>query len=154
MKSPRINWKSLTINAMKNVDFSHVENEALKEQLAKAKFNRLYRQARQSIGAHQKEVNVTKELYGSLYYPSVHTFEVGDSGNKVELNKVLNPKKLRYSITEDRMQGFLKEYGDQKLVQETFKLLQTGQISQSEFNSRIKIFKKWNTKYLQANSPS
>ena len=152
MKSPRINWKSLTINAMKNVDFSHIENEALKEQLARAKFNRLYRQARQSIGTHQKEVNVTKELYGSLYYDSVNTFEIGDSGNKVELNKIIDKKQLRYSITESRMEGFLKEYGDQKLVQEAFAELQSKKITQSEFNARIKIFKKWNAKYLKAGS--
>ena len=46
MKSPRINWKSLTIHSIMNADFSHVENEALREQLATTKFNRLYRQAR------------------------------------------------------------------------------------------------------------
>ena len=128
--------------------------DGLSAEEATSKFNRLYRQARQSIGAHQKEVNVTRELYGSLVYKYVNTFQVGDNGNKVELNKIINLKKLRYSITESRMQGFLETYGDNKLVQETFKLLETGQISQSEFNARIKVFKKWNNKYLLANSPS
>lgn len=145
MKSPRINWRSKTISAIMNID-------GLSTGEATSKFNRLYRQARQSIGAHQKEVNVTRELYGSLVYGSVQTFQVGDSGNKVELNKIINPKKLRYSITESRMQGFLETYGDNQLVKETFRLLETGQISQSEFNSRIKIFKKWNSKYLKAGS--
>lgn len=152
MKSPRINWKSLTIHSIMNADFSNVENVALREQLATSKFNRLYRQARQSIGTHQKEVNVTRELYGSLFYKSVHTFEIGDSGNKVELNKIIEPKKLRFSITASRMQGFLDTYGDIPLIKETFRLLETGQISQSEFNARIKIFKKWNPKYLKAGS--
>lgn len=145
MKSPRINWRSKTISAIMNID-------GLSTEEATSKFNRLYRQARQSIGAHQKEVNVTRELYGSLVYGSVHTFQVGDSGNRIELNKIINPKKLRYSITASRMQGFLESYGDNNLVKETFKLLETGQISQSEFNARIKVFKKWNSKYLKAGS--
>lgn len=145
MKSPRVNWKSLTISAIMRAD-------NMNQAEATSKFNRLYRQARQSIGAHQKEVNVTKELYGSLFYESVHTFEVGDSGNKVELNKIISKKQLRFSITASRMQGFLNAYGDNKLVQETFRLLETGQISQSEFNARIKVFKKWNSKYLKAGS--
>lgn len=145
MKSPRVNWRSKTISAIMNID-----NLSTAE--ATSKFNRLYRQARQSIGPHQKEVNVTRELYGSLIYKSVHTFQVGDSGNKVELNKIIDPSKLRVSITRARMQGFLDAYGDNKLVQETFRLLETGQISQSEFNARIKVFKKWNSKYLKAGS--
>ena len=145
MKSPRINWKALTISAIMDAD-------NMNQAEATSKFNRLYRQARQSIGAHQKEVNVTKELYGSLFYASVHTFDIGSSGNKVELNKIIDKKQLRYSITESRMEGFLNAYGDSPLVQETFKLLQTGQISQSEFNARIKTFKKWNSKYLKAGS--
>ena len=126
--------------------------DGLSTEEATSKFNRLYRQARQSIGAHQKEVNVTRELYGSLVYGSVHTFQVGDSGNTITLNKIIDPKKLRYSITESRMQGFLETYGDHQLVKETFRLLETGQISQSEFNARIKTFKKWNSKYLKAGS--
>lgn len=145
MKSPRINWRSKTIHAIMNIDGLNVEE-------ATSKFNRLYRQARQSIGAHQKEVNVTRELYGTLVYRIEHTFETGDSGNTITLNKIIDPKNLRYSITESRMQGFLEAYGDQKLVQEAFSELQSKKITQSEFNARIKIFKKWNAKYLKAGS--
>ena len=149
MKSPRINWRSKTISAIMRID-------GLSTEEATSKFNRLYRQARQSIGPHQKEVNVTRELYGSLVYKSVHTFQVGDSGNKVELNKIIDPSKLRASITRARMKGFFETYGQVPAMKQVFDELlsdlETGKLSQKEFNERIKIFKKWNTKYLIAGS--
>lgn len=147
MKSPRINWKSKTISAIMNVD-------KVSQSEATSKFNRLYKQALEDVGKHQKGVNVTRELYGSLFYKNVNTFDIGDSGNKVELNKILKgSKNLELSIImEDRMKNFLATYGDQIEIQFALSNLQNGVIDLKTFNQRIKMFKKWNSKYLKAGS--
>ena len=146
MKSPRINWRSKTISAIMNI-------EGMSQSQATSKFNRLYKQALEDVGKHQKGVNVTRELYGSLFYSNVNTFSIGDSGNTIELNKKLKgTKNLSNAIIESRMESFLDKYGDQKFIQEAMNQLKTGQISTKEFNAKIKVFKKWNTKYLKAGS--
>ena len=50
------------------------------------------------------------------------------------------------------MKNFLATYGDQIEIQFALSNLKNGVIDLKTFNQRIKMFKKWNTKYLKAGS--
>lgn len=142
----RLNWKTLAINKLQD-SWGFNEAEAI------AFYNKVYRKALAEVGGKQKNLKISREIYGSLFFRGEQVFQIDNAGTKVEMNPILNTTRdLETSLRLSRMKAFFDKYGDSKYLQGTINEYQKGNISKEEFNSQIKAFKKYSTKYLKADS--
>lgn len=142
-----INWKTKTIEELQH-------RRGMSETQAISYYNRVYAQARETIGGKQKNMKISREIYGSLFYQGEQVFQIDNAGTKVELNPVItqSTKNVEETMRLARMEGFFKAFGDSKYLQDILIQYKNGTISRQEFNSAIKNFKKYSIKYLLSTS--
>lgn len=141
-----INWKTKTIEELQH-------RMGMTETQATSYYNRIYSQARQAIGGKQKNMKISREIYGSLFYQGEQVFQIDNSGTNVELNPIAKgTKNIEETMRLARMENFFSAYGDSKYLKDLFTQYRSGTISRKEFNAGIKTFKKYNVKYLISGS--
>lgn len=142
-----INWRTKTIEELQH-------RRGMTETEATSYYNRIYAQARETIGGKQKNMKISREIFGSLFYQGEQVFQIDNAGTKVELNPIINTstKNIEETMRLARMENFFNAYGDSKFLKDLFTQYKSGAISRKEFNAGIKTFKKYNVKYLISGS--
>lgn len=141
----RINYRDLTIHRLQ-------EDLNMTKESATNYYNRAYTSALASVKGKHKGMNVAREVYGSLFYQTVNTFELSGGGRLV-LNEIYqDASNVPSAITINKMASFFDKYKDSKFLQEVKQSYESGKISRKEFNEQIKTFKNFNVKYLISGS--
>ena len=145
MASKRVNYRDLTIRRLQ-------DDLGLSKEYATNYYNRAYTSALASVKGKHKGMNVAREVYGSLFYQTVNTFELSGGGRLV-LNEIYEGStNIPASITLKKMEGFMQKYGESKFLQEAVQEYKSNKISRKTFNERIKAFKTYSVKYLISGS--
>lgn len=141
----RINYRALTIKRLQ-------DDLGLSKEYAINYYNRAYTSALASVKGNHKGMNVAREVYGSLFYQSVNTFEL-EGGGRLVLNEIYQKSKnIPADVLLKKMEGFMEKYGDSKFIQEARESFASGKITRKQFNERIKTFKAYNVRYLISGS--
>lgn len=141
----RINYRALTIKRLQ-------DDLGLSKEYAINYYNRAYTSALASVKGNHKGMNVAREVYGSLFYQSVNTFEL-EGGGRLVLNEIYQKSKnIPADVLLNKMEGFMEKYGESKFIQEARESFASGKITRKQFNERIKTFKQVNVKYLISGS--
>ena len=140
----KINFKAKSIEALMYMGMSKAEAETY--------FNRQYRSALASTRGLNRNINVTKELYASMFYATANTFTI-DSDHKYTLNKIYQgSSNLSADITMSRMNEFFNKYSGDKELMNIRQEYKSGNITRKEFNEKISTCKSTNVKYLISGS--
>ena len=100
----RINYRALTIKRLQ-------DDLGLSKEYAVNYYNRAYTSALASVKGNHKGMNVAREVYGSLFYQSVNTFEL-EGGGRLVLNEIYqNSKNIPADVLLKKMEGFMEKYG-------------------------------------------
>ena len=141
----RINYRALTIKRLQ-------DDLGLSKEYATNYYNRAYTSALASVKGNHKGMNVAREVYGSLFYQSVNTFEL-EGGGRLVLNEIYQKSKnIPADVLLKKMEGFMEKYEDSKFIQEARESFASGKITRRQFNERIKTFKTYNVRYLISGS--
>ena len=109
-----INWKTKTIEELQH-------RRGMTETEATSYYNRVYSQARQAIGGKQKNMKISREIYGSLFYQGEQVFQIDNSGTNIELNPIAKgTKNIEETMRLARMENFFNAYGDSKYLKDLF----------------------------------
>ena len=142
----------------KKINFRNRAISRLQEDLGMTKeasisyYNRIYRNALKQTGGHQKELNVTREVFASMFYETASTFQIGPN-QTITLNPIIkNTADISKGIAFARMDNFFNKYSDDKQLQNIKQAYENGKISKKEFNEKIKEWKATTHKYLISGS--
>ena len=143
MKSKKINFKQKAITDL-------IEFNQMTRNQAESYYNRIYQQALRRVrGMDKSGINISREVYASIFYKGTNLFQIDADNQTVRLNTLLKgARNLREELTLSRMSNFFEKYGDVKYIQEQRELYTLGIISRKDFNERIKAWKRTNQKYI------
>ena len=119
-------------------------------------YNRAYSQALRSINKSAREnLNVARELYTNLFIKrdEKSIFQLDSANNKIVLNELfVGSKDIAYEKTLFNMKEFYEKFKDSPALQRIFNEYKTGTLSRTEFNAKIKEWKKLSIKYMISGS--
>ena len=141
----RINFRDLTIHRLQ-------DDLGMTKESATNYYNRAYKSALASVKGKHRGMNVAREVYGSLFYQTVNTFEL-NGGGRLQLNTIYTgSSNLALDISMNRMSNFFDKYKDDKVLQNIKNQYQSGQITRHEFNEKIQKWKSTSQRYLISGS--
>lgn len=125
-------------------------------QEATSYYNRIYNQALRSANRSVRgNLNVARELYVNMFVESKaeSVFQIDYKNNRVILNELFRDSRdIAFEKTLFNMKGFYEKFKDSPALQRIFNEYKTGNLSRSDFNARIKEWKKLNIKYMVSGS--
>ena len=151
MKRVKFNYRQKTITAL--------QDSGMTPQQATSFYNRIYSQALKVIDKSTRgNFNVARELY---IYMNVEGYassgksviEIDYEKNKVVLNELFKgAKDIGFEKTMFVMEDLYEKFKDSPALRRIFQDFRDGKISRSEFNTKIKEWKKLNIKYMISGS--
>lgn len=141
----RVNYKALAVERL-------IDSTGMTRESAITYYNRQYKSALASVKGMHKGLNVSREVFGSLFYQTVNTFTI-DANHKLQLNTIYTgSSNLALDISMNRMSNFFDKYKDDTVLQNIKNQYQSGQISRHEFNQKIQKWKDTSQRYLISGS--
>lgn len=117
--------------------------------------SKLYQQAIRRVKKQFRgELNVTREVYGAMFWDNkANLFQVSSDNKSIKLNSIYQTSSnLSISVGIARMTEFFIKYSDDPNLMRIKELYESGQISKQEFNDLIKDWKRKNQKYMFSGS--
>lgn len=147
-KHIKINYRQRSLEMLKKSGMTEKESVSF--------YNRAYSQALRSINKSAREnLNVARELYTNLFIKrdEKSVFQLDSANNRIVLNELFaGSKDIAFERTLFNMQGFYEKFKDSPALQRIFNEYKTGTLSRTEFNAKIKEWKKLNIKYMISGS--
>ena len=135
---------------------SALTESGMTTQEATSYYNRIYNQALRSANRSVRgNLNVARELYVNMFVESKaeSVFQIDYKNNRVVLNELFRDSRdIAFEKTLFNMKGFYEKFKDSPALQRIFNEYKTGNLSRSDFNARIKEWKKLNIKYMISGS--
>ena len=135
---------------------SALTESGMTTQEATSYYNRIYNQALRSANRSVRgNLNVARELYVNMFVESKaeSVFQIDYKNNRVVLNELFRDSRdIAFEKTLFNMKGFYEKFKDSPALQRIFNEYKTGNLSRSDFNARIKEWKKLNIKYMVSGS--
>lgn len=135
---------------------SALTESGMTTQEATSYYNRIYNQALRSANRSVRgNLNVARELYVNMFVESKaeSVFQIDYKNNRVILNELFRDSRdIAFEKTLFNMKGFYEKFKDSPALQRIFNEYKTGNLSRSDFNARIKEWKKLNIKYMVSGS--
>ena len=148
MKHVKMNYRQKSITAL--------TESGMTTQEATTYYNRIYSQALRSANRSiRQNLNVARELYVNMFIEkkAESVFQIDYKNNRVVLNELFRDSKdIAFEKTLFNMKGFYEKFKDSPALQRIFNEYKTGNLSRSDFNARIKEWKKLNIKYMVSGS--
>ena len=148
MKHVKMNYRQKSISAL--------TESGMTTQEATSYYNRIYNQALRSANRSVRgNLNVARELYVNMFVESKaeSVFQIDYKNNRVVLNELFRDSRdIAFEKTLFNMKGFYEKFKDSPALQRIFNEYKTGNLSRSDFNARIKEWKKLNIKYMISGS--
>ena len=148
MKHVKMNYRQKSISAL--------TESGMTTQEATSYYNRIYNQALRSANRSVRgNLNVARELYVNMFVESKaeSVFQIDYKNNRVILNELFRDSRdIAFEKTLFNMKGFYEKFKDSPALQRIFNEYKTGNLSRSDFNARIKEWKKLNIKYMVSGS--
>ena len=148
MKHVKMNYRQKSITAL--------TESGMTTQEATSYYNRIYNQALRSANRSVRgNLNVARELYVNMFVESKaeSVFQIDYKNNRVVLNELFRDSRdIAFEKTLFNMKGFYEKFKDSPALQRIFNEYKTGNLSRSDFNARIKEWKKLNIKYMVSGS--
>ena len=148
MKHVKMNYRQKSISAL--------TESGMTTQEATSYYNRIYNQALRSANRSVRgNLNVARELYVNMFVESKaeSVFQIDYKNNRVVLNELFKDSRdIAFEKTLFNMKGFYEKFKDSPALQRIFNEYKTGNLSRSDFNARIKEWKKLNIKYMVSGS--
>ena len=148
MKHVKMNYRQKSITAL--------TESGMTTQEATSYYNRIYNQALRSANRSVRgNLNVARELYVNMFVESKaeSVFQIDYKNNRVILNELFRDSRdIAFEKTLFNMKGFYEKFKDSPALQRIFNEYKTGNLSRSDFNARIKEWKKLNIKYMVSGS--
>lgn len=141
----KINFRNKAISRLQ-------EDLGLTREESESYYNRVYRSALKQTGGRQEGLNVTREVYASMFYQTASTFQIGPN-QTITLNPIIQGTSIRQGMTMVRMNNFFEKWENQSgYIAELKQQYLTGKITNKELNERIKVWKSRSAKYLISGS--
>lgn len=141
----KINFRNKAISRLQ-------EDLGLTREESESYYNRVYRSALKQTGGRQEGLNVTRELYASMFYHTASTFQIGPN-QTITLNPIIQGTSIKEGMTMVRMKNFFEKWENQSdYIAELKQQYLTGKITNKELNERIKVWKSRSAKYLISGS--
>ena len=141
----KINFRNKAISRLQ-------EDLGLTREESVSYYNRVYRNALKQTGGHQEGLNVTREVYASMFYQTASTFQIGPN-QTITLNPIVKQSDIKKGMTLVRMNNFFEKWETQsEYIAELKQQYLSGKITNKELNERIKVWKSRSSKYLISGS--
>lgn len=141
----KINFRNKAISRLQ-------EDLGLTREESESYYNRVYRSALKQTGGRQEGLNVTREVYASMFYQTASTFQIGPN-QTITLNPIVQRTSIKQGMTMVRMNNFFEKWeGQSDYIAELKQQYLTGKITNKELNERIKVWKSRSAKYLISGS--
>ena len=148
MKHVKMNYRQKSITAL--------TESGMTTQEATSYYNRIYNQALRSANRSVRgNLNVARELYVNMFVESKaeSVFQIDYKNNRVILNELFRDSRdIAFEKTLFNMKGFYEKFKDSPALQRIFNEYKSGTLSRTDFNARIKEWKKLNIKYMISGS--
>ena len=148
MKGKKLNYRALTIS-------KYMEANEMTLKQATTAYNKIYRTALREIQPEaRQDFNMAKEIFASSFNLGENVFTIDAKNKKITINAIYEgTSDIKQDITLIRMMNFETKFSkDSPNLRKIFADYRSGNISRTEFNAKIKEWKKLSIAYMISGS--